>query len=50
MEQVWGCDKKQLWRIAYAVAIVAGIYLAFRYLLPIVWPFLLAYLARRFTL
>ncbi len=37
--------KKQLLRAAYFIAVVGGVYLAFRYLLPLTWPFLLAYLA-----
>lgn len=45
MERMFGYEKKQVFRFAYLFAVVAGIYLAFRYLLPLIWPFVFAYLA-----
>lgn len=45
MRSLFGYEKKQLLRAAYLAGVIGAVYLGFRYLLPLVWPFVLAYLA-----
>ncbi len=44
MRSLFGYEKKQLLRAAYVAGVIGAVYLGFRYLLPLVWPFVLAYL------